>query len=191
MTIATRACVWGTGGVARVAADLLRALGWEVVGFIGDPSDPVEEGGVVVAAVEENDIRIRGLEVLGSRCAGPIVHPSASVSPFATIGRGSIVCAGARVNAGARIGEGVILESAVIIEHDCDVGDGARVGAGAILTGAVRVQQLSRIGANATILPGMVVGRAALVAEGAVVNRDVSDNSVVAGAPARAIQRDR
>ena len=40
------------------------------------------------------------------------------------------------------------------------------------------------IGANATILPGLVIGRRAMVAAGAVVTRDVPDYAVVKGNPA-------
>ena len=42
----------------------------------------------------------------------------------------------------------------------------------------------SKIGANATVLPGVVIGRGALVGAGAVVVRDVPDGKVVVGNPA-------
>jgi UDP-2-acetamido-3-amino-2,3-dideoxy-glucuronate N-acetyltransferase len=43
------------------------------------------------------------------------------------------------------------------------------------------------IGANATILPGLVVGRRAMVGAGAVVTKDVPPNAIVVGNPARII----
>ena len=45
------------------------------------------------------------------------------------------------------------------------------------------------IGAGATILPGVTVGENAVVAAGAIVTRDVEDNTVVAGNPAKVIKR--
>jgi acetyltransferase-like isoleucine patch superfamily enzyme len=45
------------------------------------------------------------------------------------------------------------------------------------------------IGAGATILPGVTVGENSVVAAGAVVTRDVEDNTVVGGNPARLIKR--
>lgn len=45
------------------------------------------------------------------------------------------------------------------------------------------------IGAGATFLPGVTVGVNAVVAAGAVVTKDVDDNTVVGGNPARAIKR--
>ena len=44
------------------------------------------------------------------------------------------------------------------------------------------------IGGNATILPGVHIGNNVIVAAGAVVNRDVPDNCLVAGVPARVIR---
>ena len=46
----------------------------------------------------------------------------------------------------------------------------------------------ARIGANATILPGVVIGSNSLIGAGSVVVRDVPDDAVVAGNPARFIK---
>jgi acetyltransferase-like isoleucine patch superfamily enzyme len=44
------------------------------------------------------------------------------------------------------------------------------------------------IGAGATILPGVTVGENAVVAAGAVVSKDVTDNTIVGGVPAKFIK---
>lgn len=44
------------------------------------------------------------------------------------------------------------------------------------------------VGAHATILPGVTVGDNAVIAAGAVVNKDVAQGTVVAGVPARKIK---
>ncbi len=44
------------------------------------------------------------------------------------------------------------------------------------------------IGANATILPGVTIGENSIIAAGAVVSKDVPDNVVVAGVPAKVIK---
>jgi hypothetical protein len=47
------------------------------------------------------------------------------------------------------------------------------------------VRRGASIGANATILPGLTIGRDALVGAGSVVTRDVPDRAIVVGNPAR------
>ena len=51
----------------------------------------------------------------------------------------------------------------------------------------VRVCAWADIGVNAVLLPGVTVGRSAIVGAGAVVTRDVPDFAKVAGAPAKVI----
>lgn len=45
------------------------------------------------------------------------------------------------------------------------------------------------IGAGATILPGVTIGENSVVAAGAIVTKDVEDNTVVGGNPAKLIKR--
>lgn len=45
------------------------------------------------------------------------------------------------------------------------------------------------IGASAIVLPGVIIGRGAIVAAGSVVTRNVDPWTIVAGAPARTIRR--
>ena len=44
------------------------------------------------------------------------------------------------------------------------------------------------IGANCTILPGVNIGNNVVIAAGAVVTKDVPDNCVVGGVPAKVIK---
>ena len=52
----------------------------------------------------------------------------------------------------------------------------------------VVIRRNAWIGAGAVILPGVTVGENAIVAAGAVVTKDVADNTVVAGIPAKYIR---
>jgi acetyltransferase-like isoleucine patch superfamily enzyme len=53
----------------------------------------------------------------------------------------------------------------------------------------VRIRAWADIGVNAVILPGVTVGKGAIVGAGAVVTHDVPDFTVVAGVPARVIRK--
>ena len=51
-----------------------------------------------------------------------------------------------------------------------------------------QVEHGASIGSGAVILPGVTIGRAAIVGAGAVVTHDVPERTVVAGVPARAVR---
>lgn len=57
-----------------------------------------------------------------------------------------------------------------------------------LILGQVNIKRNAWIGAGATILPGVTVGENAIVAAGAVVNKDVPDNAIVGGIPAKVIK---
>ncbi|ALU26919.1 sugar O-acetyltransferase [Myroides odoratimimus] len=52
----------------------------------------------------------------------------------------------------------------------------------------IHIKKGAWIGANATILPGVTIGENAIVAAGAVVSKDVADNTIVGGIPAKIIK---
>ncbi|SFC73713.1 DapH/DapD/GlmU-related protein [Flavobacterium phragmitis] len=52
----------------------------------------------------------------------------------------------------------------------------------------IHIKKNAWIGANATILPGVTIGKNAVVAAGAVVSKDVPDNTIVGGIPAKFIK---
>ena len=58
-----------------------------------------------------------------------------------------------------------------------------------VSTNPVTIEDDVWIGANAVILPGVTIGRHAVVAAGAVVTTDVPENTVVGGVPARIIKK--
>lgn len=68
------------------------------------------------------------------------------------------------------------------LEHDIDAVDYCTKG------GKVTIHDYAVIGGRTTILPGVTVGEGAVVAAGAVVTKDVSPYTLVAGVPARFIR---
>lgn len=63
-----------------------------------------------------------------------------------------------------------------------------RIDAQGISTQPVVIGDDAWIGANAVILPGVTIGRHCVVAAGAVVTKDVPDNTMVGGVPAKVIK---
>ena len=82
------------------------------------------------------------------------------------------------------IGNHVDMASEVMIynsEHDLEAGDFAAH------DGPVNIGDYVFIGPRAIILPGVTIGRGAVVAAGAVVTKDVPDFAIVGGVPAKVI----
>jgi sugar O-acyltransferase (sialic acid O-acetyltransferase NeuD family) len=207
--------VWGAGGHGRVVADLVRAAGHRVVGFIdGDPrklgrevehggarvvlsedelraSDGISGADAIVLGIGANAARLDCLAVLGDRVAEALAHPSAVISQTARLGRGTVVMPGAIVNAGAMLGDAVVVNSGSVVEHDCRLEAASHLSPGAVLAGNVRLGERAWVGAGATVIPDVLIGADAIVGAGAVVIRSVPAGSTVVGNPARLIHRER
>jgi len=57
-----------------------------------------------------------------------------------------------------------------------------------LTAGHIHIKKNAWIGANATILQGVTIGENAIVAAGAVVSKDVPDNVIIGGIPAKIIK---
>lgn len=114
-----------------------------------------------------------------------VVHPSATVSRFATLGPGVCVAAQAHIGPGAIVGRGTIINTGAVVEHDSHVGEWCHIGPGAKLCGGVRVGRGTFIGANAVIKPGIKIGSGVRIGCGAAVVKNIPDRCTWAGVPAR------
>jgi len=75
------------------------------------------------------------------------------------------------------------------VDHECVLGDGVHIMGGASIAGRVAIGDFSTVGTNATILPDLKIGRNVYVGAGAVVIKDIEDNTVVVGVPAKPIKK--
>lgn len=96
------------------------------------------------------------------------------------------------LNAGAIITarQCVTIGNDVAIAYDALITDSDDHGieGGPVRTRPVTIGDGAWIGARAIVLPGVTIGCRAVIAAGAIVTRDVPDDTLVAGQPARAIR---
>jgi sugar O-acyltransferase (sialic acid O-acetyltransferase NeuD family) len=119
----------------------------------------------------------------------PVVcHPGAVVSRSAKIGRGTAVLAAAVVGTDTMIGEGCIVNVAAAIGHDCRMENYSSIAGGVRMAGGAVIGERSTAGVSSTLLEKITVGRDSVVAAGAVLFKNVPDEVVVFGNPARIVR---
>ena len=118
-----------------------------------------------------------------------VIHPTAAISPTASIGEGSLILANAVVNPGAILADNVVVNSGAVVEHDCRLAAHAHIAPGATLAGDVCVGEAAHIGVGATILQQLSIGARSIIGAGSVVLNNVPDDVVVIGVPARVLRR--
>lgn len=138
---------------------------------------------------------------------GTRVWHQAQVRERAVVGRYCILGKGVYVDFGVRIGDRCKLQNGVFVFHGFNLEDGVFLGPGAMLlndksprainpdgslksdenwsTSEGLVRTGASLGGGAVVLPGVTIGRFAMVGSGAVVTRGVPDHGIVYGNPAR------
>ena len=86
------------------------------------------------------------------------------------------------------IGNDVFIAPGVVISPASHPIDPERRAAKIYVSSPVVIKDRAWIGANATVLPGVTIGKNAIVGAGAVVTKDVPDNCIVAGVPAKLVR---
>ncbi len=125
------------------------------------------------------------------------------------VGRNCIVGKGAYLDAGVSVGNNVKIQNYALLYHGVTLEDGVFIGPHACFAndkqpravnpdgslkadtdwevGAILVREGASVGASAVVLPGVTIGRWAMVGSGAVVTSDVPDYGLVLGNPARRV----
>jgi UDP-2-acetamido-3-amino-2,3-dideoxy-glucuronate N-acetyltransferase len=129
---------------------------------------------------------------------GCTIGDETKIGSFVEIQKNAVVGNRCKISSHTFICEGVKIEDEVFIGHGVmftnDLYPHATTSEGGLQTEAdwkvmeTRVGKRASIGSNVTILAGITIGENAIVGAGAVVTKDVPDNVIVAGNPARIIR---
>lgn len=93
---------------------------------------------------------IKRIEKAGGRLA-TLIHPTAYISPKASIYPGTVILPHAVVNTDTVVEKGCIINLAAAVDHGCIIEEGVHICLGAIVKGENRVKTLSKIEAGEVI----------------------------------------
>ncbi|MEI6141745.1 MAG: NeuD/PglB/VioB family sugar acetyltransferase [Mariniphaga sp.] len=116
------------------------------------------------------------------------IHNTASVGKGLVKGEGCHILANSTIGVRCKIDNQVIINTASSIDHECTLGNGVHIGPGATLAGCIEVGDNTFIGTGASILPRIKIGSNSIVGAGAVVTKDIPDNVIAYGNPAKVIR---
>jgi len=141
--------------------------------------------------------------------SGTSIWNQAQVRERARIGAGCVIGKNVYIDTDVVVGDRVKIQNNASLYHGVTIEDGVFIGPHVCFTNdkvpravnpdgspkadsdwevsPILVRVGAALGANSTILPGVTVGRWAMVGSGSVVTRDVDDYALVVGNPARRI----
>lgn len=202
--------IWGASGHAMVVADIIRLQGqYQIIGFLDsfnrqrqntvfcgsqilggeEQLDNLLEQGVtrLIFGFGNCDARLKLTELIKSKGfqLSSAIHPGSIIASDVIVGQGTVVAAGAVINSKCLIGENVIINTSSSVDHECIIHDGAHISPGAHLAGKVMVGQGAWIGLGASVIDRISIGRGTIIGAGSVVVKDIPDNAVAYGNPAK------
>ena len=127
------------------------------------------------------------------------IDDNSKIGTFVEIQKGSKVGKNCKISSHTFICEGVVIDDNVFVGHNVtfinDPYPRATTDDGQLQTEddwvciATYVKKGASIGSSATIMCGITIGKNAIVGAGCVVTKDVPDNTVVAGNPAKILKK--
>ena len=87
-----------------------------------------------------------------------------------------------------RIGEGTLINNGANIHHNVEIGNYCEISPKVYITGNVTIGDFTTIGTGAIIIPKVNIGKNCIIGAGSVVNKDIPDNSIAVGTPAKVIK---
>ena len=208
------AILGGLGNAAVIAAAIeharrMNATDLEVAGFLNDREDvghmidmfPVigktsdakrllDEGYWfinTILRIDGNRERIamfESLQIPDDRLV-TFVHPMAYVAPSVQLGAGCIIMPNVSMSPGTRLGKGCLMMAGSMMGHDNIVGDFCHIAAQAAVGSYLTIGKGVHIGLNATVKENLTIGNYATLGAGAVLTKNIGENEIWAGNPAK------
>ena len=112
-----------------------------------------------------------------------IIHPSALISEFVTVGEGTSIHAGVIIPPDSEIGNFVCINTGSQIGHDCKIKDFVSIMAGVNVTGETIIENGAYLGSGVTVADKIKIGEWSIIGIGSAIGKDVKPYSLYLGNP--------
>lgn len=130
-----------------------------------------------------HEITKRELEIIN------IIDKTSILSSNIIYGRGLFVGKLAVINSDVHIGENTIINTKALLEHGVRVGHHANISTNTTINGDVQIGNYCFIGSSSVVNGQLIIGNSSTIGSGSVVIKNVEENTIVAGVPAKMIRR--
>ena len=117
-----------------------------------------------------------------------LIDPAAILFKNYTIGEGSIICAGSVISVNVTVKEHTIINLNCTLGHDAYINEFCTINPGTNISGKVVVGKCTDLGTGTKIIQGLRIGKETTVGAGAVVIKDIPDNVLAVGCPAKIVK---
>ena len=205
--------IYGAGGLGREVLDLAREIndktkkcekivfindfkhelvlnGAEVFTFDEFKANFATDAAKVVIAVGEPKVR----QVLREKAAASgyslqsLIHPTAFVGAETQIGDGTVLQFGNFISCNVIIGANVFIQPNSSVGHDSIIGNDAVISSCVGISGNCKIGERAYIGVSVPVREKTSIGADSVVGMGSVVMRDIPENVIALGNPARAMK---
>lgn len=204
--------IWGAGGLGREVLELAKIINdrtkkWDAFIFIVDGVTTTEVNGVPVLEYVDARKKYKNLEVaigIGEPAiredkfnllkndgipTPSLIHPDVYIPETTKVGQGTVIQYGCFISCNVTIGNYVYIQPQCNIGHDDRLADGCMVSGFGNIAGTVSIGQFTYLGLSVAIKEGVNIGNNTIIGMGSVVYKDVPDEMVALGSPARPIAR--
>lgn len=105
-----------------------------------------------------------------------------------TIEKGAVISFGCAISNSVTIKKGAFINAKSIIGHDSEVGEFTEVCPSVSVLGHCKIGKFSFIGTGSIIYPNVTIGNNVMISAGSIVKRDIPDNALVNGNPAKVLR---
>lgn len=117
------------------------------------------------------------------------IHEKTTIDKTVELGNTIYVLPGTNIMPYTTIGDYTMISMGVNIAHHTVIAEGCFFSQGSNIGASIQIKELAYIGISATLMTGLkTIGKNTLIGAGAVVIKDVPDNAVMAGVPAKILR---